>query len=202
MTISVIVATYGGPEWRTIAEERAFPSTVGQGAHEVVAAHQPDGTIATCRNHGAASATGEWLCFLDADDELAPGYVGAMRRAAERHSTPEALLTPAVQQIRKGRPGKPFFFPECSLTTGNWLIIGTLIRREFFHTIGGFRDHPHGLEDWNLWARAVRAGASIVKVRDAVYRAYWNQKSKHHVLARDRQRYMAAYEAARVDAWG
>ena len=202
MTISVVVATYGGPEWVTMAEERAIPSTLGQGAHEVVAVHENDGTIATCRNRGAAEATGEWLLFLDADDELAADYVAAMRRAAGRHSTPEVLLTPAVQQIRKGRPGRPFFFPECSLTTGNWLIIGTLIRREFFHQIGGFRDHPHGLEDWNLWARAVRMGASIVKVRDAVYRAHWNSRSKHHVLARDRPRYMAAYEAARVDAWG
>jgi GT2 family glycosyltransferase len=126
-----------------------------------------------------------------------------MRRALEQSlDGNQSLFTPAVQSIRKGRPGRPFFFAECSLETGNWLVIGTMISKTLFTEIGGFREHPHGLEDFNLWARAVRAGAKIVKVPDAVYRAHWNAKSKHHVLARNRPAYMVAYEAAREDAWG
>jgi GT2 family glycosyltransferase len=157
-------------------------------------------TIAESRNGAAGSAQCDWLCFLDADDELAPGFLGAMQRALEQNpSDGKVLLTPAVQQIRKGRPGKPFFFPECTFDTGNWLVIGTLISRDLFHQIGGFREHPHGLEDWNLWARAVRAGARVVKVPDAVYRAHINPKSKHHMLSRRRDEYMIAYHAAQAD---
>lgn len=200
-TISVVVATYGGDVWRDMARERAIPSTWEQGHDELVTSHEPDGTRATSLNNAASCATADWLLFLDADDELAPGFVGAMRRALE-HTAPTVLLTPAVQQVRKGRPGRPFFYPECSLETGNWLIIGTLISRELFTRIGGFGEHPHGLEDWNLWAKAVRAGATIVKVPDAVYVAYWNPKSKHHELQRNRPAYMAAYEAARAEVWG
>jgi hypothetical protein len=77
-----------------------------------------------------------------------------------------------------------------------------MISRELFMEIGGFHEHPHGLEDWNCWARAVRAGARVVKVKDAVYRAHMNPKSKHHVLSRNKREYMAAYEVARQDAWG
>jgi glycosyltransferase involved in cell wall biosynthesis len=167
--------------------------------------HDPEGTIASVRNEVANQAKGEWLLFLDADDELAPGFLDAMMTAYSRereYRNGHFLLTPAVQQIRKGRPGKPFFFPECDLTTGNWMVVGTLVERELFREIGGFREFSHGLEDWNLWARCVRHGAIPVKVEKAVYRAYFNTRSKHHVFMRNRSVYMVEYEAARVDAWG
>ena len=144
-TVSVVIATYGDDQWRTLASERALPSALAEGPDEVMIHHEPDGTRASSLNNGAAQVHTEWIIFLDGDDELAPGYVGAMRQAAERHPDGGVLLTPAVQQIRKGRPNHPFFFPESDLTRTNWLVIGTMIHREFFITIGGFRDHPHGL---------------------------------------------------------
>ena len=202
-TISVVIATYGDDAWRTMALTRAYPSVQQQGSdHQVILHHDPFGTRAASLNGGVARTTGNWILLLDADDELAPGYVGAMRRALEQHrddGTREVLFTPAVQQIRRGRPGRPFFFPEVDLAGGNWLVIGTMINKGLFTEIGGFREHPHGLEDWNLWNRAVRAGARIVKVKDAVYRAYVNPQSAHHRFQRNRRAYMAAYEVAKAD---
>lgn len=203
-TISVIIATYGEQAWRELAINRAMPSV--DEANQFCIPHRPDGTRASSLNQGAADAKGEWLLFLDADDELAPGYVGAMRRAVERHrgdGTRRVLLTPATIWVRQGARPKPAFQKEIPLEKGNWLVIGTLIQRDLFMEIGGFHEHPHGLEDWNLWARAVRAGAEIIKVPDAVYIAHVNPHSKHHQLfRRNRKGYWAAYEAARVDAWG
>lgn len=201
-SISVVIATYGAEQWMVMAEERALPSAVAQDTCEVRISDSPDGTRASSLNIAAAGTTGDWLIFLDADDELAPGYIGAMRRALEQHPDGKVLFTPAVQQIRKGRPGNPFFFPECSLETGNWLVIGTMVSSALFNEVGGFHEHPHGLEDWNFFARCVRAGARIVRVRDAVYRAFVNPQSEHHKLQRRRAEYMEAYEVARRDAWG
>ena len=199
--ISVIVATYGEDTWSTLASHRAIPSLKLTNDDNLVLRHDPLGTRASSLNDAAALSEKDWLLFLDADDELAPGYITAMRNAIQNNPG-RVLLTPSVQQIRKGRPRAPFFFPECDFRTGNWLVIGTLIQRELFMEIGGFREHPHGLEDWNLWARAVRAGATVVKVPDAVYKAHMNPRSKHHVLSRNRAAYMEAYETARKDAWG
>ena len=199
-TISVVIATYGNYDWALMASSRAMPSVGDQEKDQTVVVYEREGTRATSLNEGASQATSEWLIFLDADDELAPGYVGAMRRALERSTDGnQSLFTPAVQQIRKGRPGPPFFFPEVDLAGGNWLVIGTMISKALFDEIGGFREHPHGLEDWNLWNRAVRAGARIVKVKDAVYRAYVNPQSAHHRFQRNRRAYMAAYEVAKAD---
>ena len=151
MNISVLVATYGGLEWQTLAAGRAVPSAVAANPFEVLAEHQPDGTISTSRNALGEQATGDWLLFLDADDELAPGYLDAMEAAYDGDD--RALLTPAVKQVRKGRPGAPFFFDRgISLRADNWLVVGTLVHKDLFHEVGGFGDYPHGFEDFSLWS--------------------------------------------------
>jgi glycosyltransferase involved in cell wall biosynthesis len=201
-SISVVIATYGGYEWSIMGTERALPSADNQDADDVTMVYRREGTRATSLNDGADEAKGDWLIFLDADDELAPGYVGAMRRALEQHPDGKVLFTPAVQHIRKGRPAPPAFMKEVDMRGGNWLVIGTMVSRALFNEVGGFHEHPHGLEDWNFFARCVRAGANIVRVKDAVYRAFVNPQSEHHKLQRRRGEYMEAYERARVDAWG
>jgi glycosyltransferase involved in cell wall biosynthesis len=202
--ISVIVATYGDPVWQDMAEARAVPTVDTQGADETVLVHEPDGTRATSLNNGASVATGDWLLFLDADDELAPGYVGAMRRALEREHDAHALFTPAVQKILKGRPGKPGFFDRgISLRDDNWLVIGTLVHRDLFRRVGGFPDYPHGFEDFALWSKCYRVGARVVKVPDAVYRYFWNPQSAHKRGWRDRRWQVQTHQrvVAELDEW-
>jgi GT2 family glycosyltransferase len=205
--VSVVIATYGDIEWLHLARDRAYPSVLIQDECEVVMHHEPDGTRATSLNNGAARTTGEWLLWLDADDEFAPGYVGAMRRALEQNpgdGNRKVLFTPAVQQIRKGRPGDPVFFDRgISLRDDNWLVIGTMIHRDLFTEVGGFPDYPHGFEDFALWSKCYRAGASVVKVPDAVYRYFHNPQSAHKKGWRDRKWQVATHQrvVAELDAW-
>lgn len=170
-----------------MALERAFPSAEGQGADEVLFGHEAGGTIASCRNALAARAQGDWLCFLDADDELAPRYIDAMRQAgARRRLNPPPLLTPAVSYVIKGRHRAATFHrgTERDLAHFNWLVIGTLIHRDVFQQIGGFQDWPHGLEDWALWSQAHKLGCRVIKVRGAIYVAHKDENSKHAHLMR------------------
>ena len=93
--------------------------------------HEKEGTISSVRNALAVEADSEWLCFLDADDELGPGFIGAMRRALERKvrgdGTPP-LLTPAVSYVRKGRHQPARFLPGDDLSENNYLVVGTLVQ--------------------------------------------------------------------------
>lgn len=199
--ISILVATYGEDHWREMALTRAFASAMKQdGDYEVVIEHQRKGDVATSRNRAAKKAAGEWLLFLDADDELAPGFIQHMERAIKRRDG-NLLLTPRISYVVRGRHKPPRFWPVCSLKTGNWLIIGTLVPKNTFMEVGGFRPFPHGLEDWNFWSRCVRSGATIKKVPPAVYIAHHNSESAHHQLAKDRRKYMKHYHEARCDAW-
>ncbi len=205
MTISVVIATYGAPAWAEMAETRALVSAFQQEADQIVTRHELTGTRATSLNNAAMEAKSDWLLFLDADDEFAAGYVAAMRRALEQQTEAhQTLFTPAVQSIRKGRPGQPAFFDRgISLRDDNWLVIGTMIHRDLFRQVGGFDEYPHGFEDWALWSKCYRVGATVVKVPDAVYRYFHNPQSAHKRGWRDRKTQVATHlrVKAELDAW-
>lgn len=170
-----------------MAKQRALPSAQAQKPFEILIGHDPAGNVSSCRNDLAAKAKGDWLCFLDADDELAPGYLLAMERIykRERANVP-LLLTPAVSYVKKRFRRPPMFHQEVSLELGNWMVVGTLVPRDLFTEVEGFPEYPHGFEDWALFAKCWRAGADIRKVPRAVYIAYINENSKHREGWKDR----------------
>lgn len=203
MNISVLIATFGDPAWLE-TRKRAIRSVERQGFHQWVISH--DGSnVSEARNLAAEDASGDWMCFLDADDELVPGFVGAMERALERQEPDgnhDLLLTPA---IRTSPVRKPFFYPERDLSEANWLVIGTLVSRDLFWRVGGFNEEtPQGMEDWELWSRCHRAGARVVKVADAVYRVNQGRgsaRSHANLFRTDRKAYMAEYHRVRRSVW-
>lgn len=203
MKVTICISTYGGREWETLAQERALPSALEQDADEVLVGHDDDGTIASIRNELGGMAQSDWLCFLDADDRLAPGYLDAMRRAWGQaggdDGTPR-LLTPQVSYVRKNRPMRPRFLDRgISLQDDNWLIVGTLVQKDLFVKVGGFGDYPHGFEDWSLWAKCWKAGAEIVKVPDTIYYAHMNPRSKHRTQWRDRRWQVEMHNKVRAE---
>jgi glycosyltransferase involved in cell wall biosynthesis len=161
---TVIVATYGDDAWAELAAARAIPSAERQDVRAEVL-HVHGARLHEARNFGAEQARGEWLCFLDADDELAPGYLAAMARADGD------LRTPAVQWVHEDHEDPPRLLTPKPLIQGNYLVIGTLIRRAMFLELGGFADWPI-YEDWDLFLRCAVARARIEQVPEAVYRAW------------------------------
>lgn len=182
MRVSVCIGTFGEASWQDTAALWALPSVEGQGAEEVLVRHEPEGTLASCRNALAREARGDWLCFLDADDALGPGYLDAMGK-----SMPEgrALLYPAVQFVAHRRQAikRPRMIPEMDLRTGNFMVIGTLVQREVFEEVGGF--HEWSLyEDWCLWQRCWKVGAIPRAVPEAVYVAQMRAGSRNRSPSR------------------
>jgi glycosyltransferase involved in cell wall biosynthesis len=197
--VSIVIASYGDSAWQELAWTRAYPSTLTQeGVYEVIVHHEPDGDVASCRNQAAVDARGRWLVFLDADDELAPGFVTAVERAM----SPGRLLNPSVQYVRGGVAQKPVLLPERDLRDMNYLIVGTAVERSLFTAVGGFRLWPHGFEDWDLWCRCVKAGARVARVPDAVYVAHVNDDSKMNARRRtDRTEELRIWNEVRRDLY-
>lgn len=183
--ISVCIASFGTDEWKDRAWQHAYPSTIGQGA-EVIVYHDPNGTVASSRNQAAQQAHGDWLVFLDADDQLGEGYIEAMQRAADG----PALYLPQTSfasYSANNRAYPPRFMPDCSLRDGNPMIIGTMLPREMFLEVGGFTENVALYEDWMLFAQLWKQGAPVVKVPDATYVAYMRRRSRNRsVSARER----------------
>ena len=208
MKTSIVVATFGAESWRELALNRAYPSALNQGAHEVIVGHDPEGTIASVRNSLAEKAEGDWLCFLDADDELAPGYLDAMmsvNRMTTFYEGKHVLYTPAVSYVTaRGKRATPRIWPECDLSRGSWLVVSTLIPHDLFSEVGGFRDYGDppgsiGYEDWGLFSLLAQAGAAVVKVPEAVLYAHITSASRNRSPDR-KERLRWHYEVGR-DVW-
>jgi hypothetical protein len=105
---------------------------------------------------------------VDADDELAPGYVKAMMSA---RPTSDDLLVPMIQYVRGRRTQEPKFWNEVPYEDGNWLPIGTMFSREAYFEVGGFEEWPM-YEDWALFARMQKAGCKPRRVPEATYIAH------------------------------
>lgn len=198
MNVEVMICAYGDPGWRELLYTRALPSVASNGV-VARAVYEPDGTLAGVRNAAAEKSRADWLCFLDADDELASGYLTAMRHTAHRWNLwrPEdvranpLLLAPAVEYVLPdGTRSDPSIPNAGKWPDFNECVIGTLIPRWLFEEVGGFRELP-SLEDYDLTLRCVKAGARIEHVPKAVYVAHVSpagrngDQSVYHRLRRE-----------------
>ena len=189
--VAVIVATFGDVEWERRAG-RAVDSADAQHPAELIAYHDRTGTLASARNAAAQLARSEWLCFLDADDELEPGYLDTLE-----HGSGD-LRAPAVRYVCGSYVGKPEVLDRRDIHRYNPCVIGTLIRRDLFAEAGGFW-HERAWEDWSLFRRAHLLGAQVVHHPAAIYRAHVDPLGRNstvrnpHALRREILRSHAAW---------
>lgn len=179
---SIIIATYGDEKYSILAQMRALPSAKRQQHVQVIHQHYTGLSLAAARNRTAEYATGEWLTFLDADDELAPGYIEAINDRIEDILYPESVLfNPAVQYVHENYSEEPKLLPPKDLRTGNYLVIGTTVHRDAFFEAEGFQEWPI-YEDWALFLRLVEMGLGVVQVPEAVYRAWDSEDGRNSRL--------------------
>jgi glycosyltransferase involved in cell wall biosynthesis len=129
------------------------------------------------RNLAAAQARGQWLAFLDADDEWLPEKLakqlalardpvamvytdrdnfGDLSRSRQRQSDSVQLYDGDV------------FEP---LLSGNFITLSSvLIRKDRFESLGGFSIEQHGVQDWDLWLRYSAAGGRVALCREPLTR--------------------------------
>ncbi len=172
--VTVLVATFGTDAWRITGERRACRLT----SHGAPIVHVHADTLAEARNLAASRARTGWLCFVDADDDLADGYLPAMVAADGD------LRAPALVEVADDGTETTIDLlePRRDIVTGwNPCPIGTLIGRDLFHDVGGFWDEP-AWEDWSLFRRAFLAGASLRHVPGAVYRAHVRPDSRNRTV--------------------
>ena len=108
---------------------------------------QPNGGPSKARNTGVEHARGEWILFLDADDELADGALEHLLNVASKH--PEANVIDGSFIVRTGKSErlyihaenrfmnnnfKAFFYRDTLPRTGNSIFKTTLIQLYPYNT--------------------------------------------------------------------
>jgi GT2 family glycosyltransferase len=181
--VTVIVATYGDDRWHEMAMKRAVESAKHQAPVRVM--HVGNGVgLSEVRNRAVAEFDPQgWICFLDGDDELEPGYIDHMDRATGPHGQ---LMIPAIRYVRPGAAWarvSPRVFRDRDIIGGlNPCPIGTLIHRSVFDDIGGFWPE-RAWEDWSLFRRAVLAGVRLAFVPNAVYRCHVSNNGRNSTVS-------------------
>jgi hypothetical protein len=182
--VTVVIGTYGADEWKhraaTLATEVFETQTF---TPEIVWAHRD--SLAEARNTGAEAAKGDWLVFLDADDKLEADFCSWI----DYYRRHDALQADVFQTCVMGFNTEgfiedaPVLIPQkYPLIHGNYLTIGSPVRREKFLEVGGFDEWPM-LEDWALWLKCEKAGALFSSMPEAVY--YINDDHERNVSAQD-----------------
>ena len=185
-TVDVIIASYGDTSVWAPLSQRAAQSVFAQStkAKRVLTVH--DESLFIARNSAAKVSTADWLIFLDADDELDPYYIEAMLCGYGDIRQPSTL---GVHEDGHEDEYPVLIPPKESFIIGNHLVIGSMMRREMFLEVGGFRDLPC-IEDWDLFIRMqLYADAEVGESPGAIYRVHVRPSSRNQDLSQHGRTY-------------
>jgi GT2 family glycosyltransferase len=139
------------------------------------------------RNRAARVASGRLLLFLDADGEVAAGWLAAMLSADDGHTVLLGnvvdFLGGRVQSVprRSTFLGKSLRCRAEKANTGPSCNLG--IPKALFDALGGFDEElPYYFEDSDLCIRAKRAGAKFCFVVEAVFRHHGSEVKRGEAI--------------------
>ena len=157
----------------------------------------PNRGQAASRNRMLELARGQWIAFLDSDDELHPSHLSVRRQAIEAQPWIDLWLSP-MRVV--GSPLVPCMVDEGRMIHVDRCVgVGMLlVRREAMLAIGGFPDVRYA-EESALLQRFVASGISSARLGARTY-IYHRDHGSSLTLDRERQQCVLATRPLAVRA--
>jgi glycosyltransferase involved in cell wall biosynthesis len=180
-------------------------------ARRIRVVEQPNQGLSAARNAGIFHAKGEFLAFLDADDEWLPGKLQLQISVMERHPEISVLAGGAnwmsedgqLEWIARPRKSRRVCLPELFFT--NPLNVSSVILRKrcVLEFKEPFQRHLRRCEDWDLWIR-LAARVKIMIDTDLVVNHYltkdgMSRKDPHFLLGAYEETYRQILDGLRAD---
>lgn len=129
--------------------------------------HQENRGLSAARNTGILRSSGEYLTFLDSDDQFVADKLETLLNAMQRDPGLGFVAGQAVLIDENSLPlGKVFDTPlpenPVHLLLWNPLhVCSVMMRRDWQQKVGLFDESLHAYEDWDMWLRLARAGCRM-----------------------------------------
>jgi O-antigen biosynthesis protein len=151
------------------------------------------GGIAAASNTALAMTTGEYICFLDHDDTLAPHALAYVCEAINRHPDADFIYSDEDKIDGEGNRFEPFFKPDWSpdlLRSENYIAHLAVLRRDLLDEVGGLRSTFDGSQDYDLILRATENASKILHIPHVLY--HWRATAESTATALDNKSYSVA----------
>ncbi|VVB88189.1 Glycosyl transferase family 2 [uncultured archaeon] len=154
--------------------------------------------IAGNSNEALSLATGEFISFLDHDDEISPFALYEIVRLLNEHLDANLIYSDEDRLNEKGNRINPFFKPDWSLPmflSTNYICHFLVYRNSLIHEVSGFREGFDGSQDYDTALRAIEKipEESIYHIPKVLY--HWRITPLSAASGRDAKPY--AYEAGK-----
>lgn len=120
------------------------------------------GNVFEARKLGYEATQSDLLCFLDADDRIAPDYLEQAAKLMQSNWRLGIVYSDMERfGSEKGRTNFPTVFDPVRFQRDNYLHAGSVVRRSALRITQAFEaPRPSHLthEDWLLWSRVIDAG--------------------------------------------
>lgn len=139
-----------------------------------VSYQQNNGHISKASNIAIELATGQYIAFLDHDDELSPHALLRVVQAIAAHPTATVFYSDEDKLSESGQRFDPYFKPDFNLgllRSHNYMCHFAVYAAKHLRQLGGLREGFEGAQDYDLALRAVDStgAGSIVHIPHILY---------------------------------
>ena len=135
---------------------------------------EQNGHISKASNAAIGMATGDYIAFLDHDDELSIHALLRVVEALARHPDAKVLYSDEDKIDETGRRFDPYFKPDFNLgllRSHNYMCHFAVYKADYLRELGGLRVGFEGAQDYDMALRAVDGtdAANIVHLPHLLY---------------------------------
>lgn len=169
------------PHVRKVLEEYA-----GRDPRIKVAYRQTNGNISAASNTALQLASGEYVAFLDHDDEIAEHALFTMAQAIVSDRSLDLIYSDEDKLSANGLRSDPFFKPDWSpeyFLSCMYTCHLMVVKRELVQRTGGFRSEFDTAQDYDLVLRMLGHKPKIRHIPDVLY--HWRTIASSSAATRD-----------------